>query len=364
VLERVPEYIELSEQLELSAQKLTRLGLFEFLFRPATREGEVSQSVLPISIADYLRDTKNGEFQFPDQAWANRYRASLAARVGIPIAKTLEEQEQRLLHGTPHEQQEPLQQVTTVTPVAAPDGMGSNGHHPSTEQQPVREENGTHPEPLTGRETQSHPTLDEDQWEFLTYLINNPDLPVNVVYKEVGIKAAKITQIRDELEVQGLLVDLDIRTGRIGAGRPTKFLLPTFHAFELLGKDPPAGRGGMVHRALQHMVMEGAIAKGYSARTEYALGNGAIVDVHLEKGGEKIAVEIAVISKPRRELAHIRQCLLAGYDKVCTVFADPRLLEKTNESLAGEFSDEKRAKVQLIPLSKLSGISSDTTGIG
>ena len=80
------------------------------------------------------------------------------------------------------------------------------------------------------------------------------------------------------------------------------------------------------------------------------------MDVHLEKGQQKIAVEIAVISKPSRELAHIRQSLNAGYDKVWTVCADPLLLEKTKEAVAGEFSDTERAKVQLIPTSKLSDI--------
>jgi hypothetical protein len=96
VLERVPDYMELSEQLELSAQKLTHLGLFEFMLRPATREGEVSSSVIPISIADYIRDTENGAFQFPDQALVRSYRAGLAARSGIPVATILKEQDERL----------------------------------------------------------------------------------------------------------------------------------------------------------------------------------------------------------------------------------------------------------------------------
>jgi hypothetical protein len=102
--------------------------------------------------------------------------------------------------------------------------------------------------------------------------------------------------------------------------------------------------------------MEGAIAKGYSAYCEKDLGNGGIVDVHMEKGGENIAIEIAVISKPSREVAHIRQCLLAGYNKVCTVFVDPRLLERTEETVGMALTDEERAKIRLIPLSKLSSV--------
>jgi hypothetical protein len=120
--------------------------------------------------------------------------------------------------------------------------------------------------------------------------------------------------------------------------------------------EPPQGRGSVVHRALQQAVSEGALAKGYSTNVEHRLATGAIVDVHLEKWQEKIAVEIAVLSKPQREIAHIKQCLNAGYDKIYAVFVDTRLLEKTSEALAGEFPDAERAKIQLLPVSKLTSV--------
>jgi hypothetical protein len=94
------------------------------------------------------------------------------------------------------------------------------------------------------------------------------------------------------------------------------FFTPTFKALELLGIDPPPGRGGAVHRYLQHVIEEGATAKGYTAKVEYDLGNGGFVDVDLKKDGVRIAVEIAVVSKPLRELAHIKHSLEVGYDKV------------------------------------------------
>jgi hypothetical protein len=127
-------------------------------------------------------------------------------------------------------------------------------------------------------------------------------------------------------------------------------------ALERLGIDPPKGRGGMIHRAIQHMVQEGARAKGYTTRVEYQLATGAIVDVHLEKGQEKIAVEIAVMSQPRWELAHIRECLNAGYDKVFTVFADSQLLERTREAVPVVFSETEQLRIQLLPISKLAGV--------
>jgi hypothetical protein len=341
VLERVPEYMQLSEQLELSAQKLTRLGMFEFLLRPATREGEVSQSIIPISIADYLRDTENGELQFPDQAWVNRYRASLAARSGIPVATILREQEQRLMQGTIQEQQGhvPLAGEPVVIAVPMPDVA--------------------HPVPQNARETPSLPTLDEQQMAMLSFLIANPDTPVSQLAKELRVGAAQGTEIRESLKAQGLLAELEVRTGRIGAGRPTKFVIPTFAALELFGKDPPSGRGGVIHRSLQHTVMEGAIAKGYSAYCEKDLGNGGIVDVHLEKGTVRIAVEIAIASRPELELSHIKHCLSFGYDQVFGLFADENLLERAAQLLGERFSEQEAGKVRLLPLRKLSHVGQD-----
>jgi hypothetical protein len=43
------------------------------------------------------------------------------------------------------------------------------------------------------------------------------------------------------------------------------------------------------------------------------------VDVHLKNGKAKLAVEIAVASKPQREIAHFKNCLAAGYDKVIDI---------------------------------------------
>jgi hypothetical protein len=330
VLDTEPKFMGLDLQEEEAAGTIQTLAALEFLCRPAVSEGAVSKEVISLSIGDALRDSETGQYQFPDPdqdaALIAQMQQELAARSGIPLTDILKEQEARLNSDT---SQNP-QRTHTV-----PDGR--------------------HPAQHKRKSDPSLPTLNEDQLELLTFLIDNPDSPVNVVYKEVGIRAATVTQIRNELLAHGLLVDLEVRTGRSGAGRPTKFLLPTVRAFELLGKDPPTGRGGMLHRAIQHAVQAGAIAKGYSTNVEYPLRSGAIVDVHLEKGGgEKIAVEIAVMSHPSREMAHFRQCLSAGYDKVFGLFVDEHLRARTQDAIGKEFSVDDAAKVRLLPLSHLS----------
>jgi len=196
--------------------------------------------------------------------------------------------------------------------------------------------------------------LEELQQAFLEFIIANPDTPMTTVYKGIGVGISKGNQIRDALKELRLIEEIESRLGK--GGRPTKFYIPTFTALELLGKQPPNGRGGIVHRHIQHLIEEEATAKGYSAKCEYNIGNGGILDVHLDNGLIKIAVEIAVYSTPQREIAHIKDALEAGYDKVYNVFADQRTLERTQEAVQAEFSEKERAKIRLLHLSKLSNL--------
>jgi hypothetical protein len=130
------------------------------------------------------------------------------------------------------------------------------------------------------------------------------------VYKGLHIGVWKGNELSESLKAQEFIEEIETRLGR--AGRRTIFFLPTFKALELLGKEPPPGRGGVIHRHIQHVVQARATNKGYTTQCEKDLGNGSIVDVHLEKREYHVGVEIAVSSKPRRELAHIRDCLAVG----------------------------------------------------
>jgi hypothetical protein len=198
---------------------------------------------------------------------------------------------------------------------------------------------------------EAKPKLEPEQQAFLEFIIANPDTPISTVYKELQVSVRRGNDLRDSLKIQGLIEEIETRLG--AAGRRTIFFVPTFTAFEILGKEPPPGRGGSIHRHIQRLIEEGAAANGFTAQCEYDLGNGGIVDVHLEKGDYRVAVEIAVASRPSREIAHIKNAIVAGYDRVFDVFVDQRLLDRTQEALLGGFSAENREKIQLLHLSKL-----------
>ena len=195
------------------------------------------------------------------------------------------------------------------------------------------------------------PKLEPEEQAFLEFIIANPDTPISTVYKELQVSVRRGNDLRDSLKTQGFIEEIETRLG--AAGRRTIFFVPTFTAFELLGKEPPPGRGGAIHRHIQHLIEEGAAANGFTAKCEHDLGNGGIVDVHLEKGDYRVAVEIAIASRPSREIAHIKNAIVAGYDRVFDVFVDQRLLDRTQEALLGGFSAENREKIQLLHLSKL-----------
>jgi hypothetical protein len=336
VIDQFDEYMHLTEQQEEYAKLLVRLPQFHFLCRLAPREGEVSQEVIRMSIAAAAQSADIAAAQDT----VNSARDRLAARSGIPVATVMQELDARL----PREMIEYL----PPEPTGQPTGEGRRRQN--------RNKDMANGDVRQVQTTPSLPTLAEKERAFLAFLAAHPDLPVNQVYKGLRIRAAEVTKIRENLKTQGLIAELEVRPTGTGAGRPLKCLVPTMQAFTLLGSEPPAGRGGVIHRQLQQLIAQGATAKGYTARCEKELGNGAIVDVHLEKGGERVAVEIAVMSHPSRELAHIRQSLSAGYDKVFTVFLDSQLLERTREALGIVFSDAELSRIQLIPVSKLAGI--------
>jgi hypothetical protein len=202
----------------------------------------------------------------------------------------------------------------------------------------------------------SLPTLNEQERALLTFISEHPDAPVSSVYKGMGVSVWKGNEIRERLKALGLLVELELRTGTTGAGRPMKCILPTLQALELLEIAPPPGRGGAVHRHIQQIIKDGATNKGYSAQVEKELPTGAIVDVHLEKGTERIAVEVAVASIPEREVSHMKHCISDGYDHVYVIFLDESLLQKTATAIQGTLSQEEAGKVRLLPFSQLAQV--------
>jgi hypothetical protein len=119
-----PVYLTLEEQKELFAQRVKKLGLFQFLLRPALSEGSIGSAVLPLRIHNVDRDPITGQLAFPDQQVLTRIRGILAARSGKPMAMLLSEQEAR-------RQQRAIQQPRTNKSLPAPESDPERKDPPS-----------------------------------------------------------------------------------------------------------------------------------------------------------------------------------------------------------------------------------------
>jgi hypothetical protein len=140
----------------------------------------------------------------------------------------------------------------------------------------------------------------------------------------------------------------------LGQGRRQMvFLVPTIAGLQAVNKPVPSGRGGALHRYFQDVVANHARALGYEARTEHRLASGGSVDVHLARGAEQVAVEIAIQSRIERELKNLRKCLEAGYHRILALFLDPGLLNDVRSSFTSESSNEDRRRVFFAELGRL-----------
>jgi hypothetical protein len=119
-------------------------------------------------------------------------------------------------------------------------------------------------------------TLTADEDTFLSVITDHPAMPISEVYQRLGgLSWRKGNALRETLSAKGYLLEIETRQG--GKGRPAKYFVPTVAAYQRVGKDPPPGRGGMVHREIQRRIVEGSRAKGSHAESEYPLPSGGIV---------------------------------------------------------------------------------------
>ncbi|MFC1865148.1 type IV secretory system conjugative DNA transfer family protein [Chloroflexota bacterium] len=189
---------------------------------------------------------------------------------------------------------------------------------------------------------------------FLEFVAKNPDTTVTQVYKTLGFGIWKGNRVRESLKAGNLLEEIETRLGK-GKTR-AKFLVPTFRALRLIGHGNNEGRGGTIHRHVQKLLAELALEQGFSASCEHTI-EGGIVDIHLERDNDRIAIEISVVPDIERELSNIRRCLKYGYNKIFCIFLDRNALLEMENKARDTFSDKELTKLIFSSLSKFSGYS-------
>jgi hypothetical protein len=196
--------------------------------------------------------------------------------------------------------------------------------------------------------------LSEDELVFLELVVEEPEQTVSELYKSFGASVWKGQKLRESLIAAGYLVEIETRLGK--RGRLAKYLIPTEQALTVFPAPLPSGRGGPVHRHLQRFVAAEARAKGYQATPEYELPNGGIVDVHVERGSDQVAVEIAMTSTATRELEHIAACLEAGYAEVVSLVVSDTTRAALERDLPRSFDEAACKRVRVVPMRQVGSI--------
>jgi len=86
------------------------------------------------------------------------------------------------------------------------------------------------------------------------------------------------------------------------------------------------------HRYLQALIKKMATSRGYKTLIEEPTPDGkGRVDVHLEKNGKRIAVEICNTTDPDWEVHNIQKCFDAGYDVIVACSSERKSLENNRK---------------------------------
>lgn len=111
-------------------------------------------------------------------------------------------------------------------------------------------------------------------------------------------------------------------------------------------KQPVPQEAVSSHRYLQTLVKKMAESKGYTAILEKQLPSSMEkVDVALEKGGKRIAVEICITTDVDWEVHNIEKCLQANYDRVISLSGDIKQLERIKKRCLETLEDIEKNHV-------------------
>lgn len=194
--------------------------------------------------------------------------------------------------------------------------------------------------------THDEEVLSEDESHVLEFISQNPGMFVTSVYKSLKLSGYKGDRIKESLIEKGVIIQEETRQG--SGGRLAKVLKATDKGVSALKAVPPSqikGKGGDLHKHLQASLKEQAEILGWKAVIEKRIpGSLEAVDIELQKGDLKVAVEISSTTKPIQEIRNIRKCLEAGYEYiVCVSPEDKRLANlKTQSGKAFTFRERER----------------------
>ncbi len=136
-------------------------------------------------------------------------------------------------------------------------------------------------------------SIEPDAFAFLDHASDKPEETVSAICSALNLSGSRGIRIRKNLVDRGFLLEVDTRLGQMG--RRAKYAVPTLNGYQFLGKNPPKGRGGLVHKHFVEVVARWAERKGYQVSREHKIDQGWI-DLCLIHHDQGIAIELSVTS--------------------------------------------------------------------
>lgn len=115
------------------------------------------------------------------------------------------------------------------------------------------------------------------------------------------------------------------------------------------------------HRYVQALIKKMAQEYGYIATSEYPTKDGkGFIDVVLQKGQAKIAIEITVSTDPAWEVHNIEKCLNDGFNDIVLCCTEAKKLVRIQKAVKAKLSVETANKVRYINPSDIASILAPT----
>jgi len=187
---------------------------------------------------------------------------------------------------------------------------------------------------LSGKRKVEHSSsgkpLTETEEQLMRDILEHPLDGVVGRYSRLKISRRRGNTARQGLIKKGVLrlAPVSIRCGKLVLLEPTPEMKK---ALERNGVQQTCNReGGIVHQYWKRKLRDLLREKGWKADEEQAIGNGRNVDIHAEKNGYRIAVEVETGS---RGAENIQKALRAGYRKVMSFAIDGRVQSVTGKAI-------------------------------
>ena len=103
---------------------------------------------------------------------------------------------------------------------------------------------------------------------------------------------------------------------------------------------PQTGRGGQMHKYLQHLVKPLAEERGFRALIEAAAGQGQ-VDVRLEREGLIVGCEISVTTNAAHEIENLQKCVAAGFARIILISPERKQRDAVAKLIRTEMADAR-----------------------